>query len=603
MNIRLIISTIIAACPLIMSGQLVESLADYGVKPGKKDVAQAMSRALVRIKAKAAGNLVVIKMAPGIYEFHPAKADKRTYYISNHDQPNPKSVGIAIEDWDNVTIDGQGADLRFHGRMLPVSAVRSRNVTLRNFSIDFPNPHITQAEIVSNDAEDGIVFDVAPWAKVRNTSKGLEAYGEGWALRPRYGIAFDGTTRHMVYRTSDIRVSTDSVVSLGGNRYRAPRWKDSRLTPGTIVAMRTGQRPAPGIFVGECANVELKDVTVHYAEGMGLLAQMTDSIRLDGFSVKLRGGHDQRYFTTQADATHFSGCKGLIECSDGVYEGMMDDAVNIHGTYLRVRSRKGSRMVEAEYMHPQSYGFVWGFPGDSVQILSSATMDLLPGRYGIASIRPIDKPTSLGAKIYEITFDTDIPEQVDSTGFGLENLSWTPEVKWYNNVVRNNRARGALFSTPRRTEVLNNNFDHTSGSAILLCGDCNGWFETGACRDVLISGNIFNNALTNLFQFTEAVISIYPEIPDLGAQKSYFHGGKNAPGIRVENNRFLTFDAPLLYAKSTQGLSFKNNVITLTHDFKPFHRNTHSIWLQRVKDADIIGNTYENGARESILIE
>lgn len=586
-----------------MSGQLVESLSDYGVKPGSKDVAQAMTRALAKIKMKTAGKPVVIKMAPGIYEFHPAKAAKRTYYISNHDQPNPKSVGIAIEDWDNVTIDGQGADLRFHGRMLPVSAVRSRNVTLSNFSIDFPNPHITQAEIVSNDPKEGIVFEVAPWAKVRNTKKGLEAYGEDWAMRPRYGIAFDGTTRHIVYRTSDIRVSTDSVLSLGGNRYRAPRWTDSRLKPGTVVAMRTGERPAPGVFVSECKNVKLKDVTVHYAEGMGLLAQMTDSLRLDGFSVKLRGGHDPRYFTTQADATHFSGCKGLIECSDGVYEGMMDDAVNIHGTYLRVKSRKNSRTVVAEYMHPQSYGFVWGLPGDSVQILSSATMDLLPARFSIETIRPVDKTTALGAKLYEITFSSELPAQVDSTGYGLENLSWTPEVKWYNNVVRNNRARGALFSTPRRTEVLNNNFDHTSGSAILLCGDCNGWFETGACRDVLISGNIFNNSLTNLFQFTEAIISIYPVIPDLDAQKSYFHGGSATPGIRVENNHFLTFDAPLLYAKSTQGLTFKNNVITLTHDFEPFHRNTHSIWLQRVKDADISGNTYERGARESILVE
>ena len=33
-------------------------------------------------------------------------------------------------------------------------------------------------------------------------------------------------------------------------------------------------------------------------------------------------------------------------------------------------------------------------------------------------------------------------------------------------------------------------FDHTSGTAILLCGDCNGWYETGACREVIIRHKI-----------------------------------------------------------------------------------------------------------------
>lgn len=37
-------------------------------------------------------------------------------------------------------------------------------------------------------------------------------------------------------------------------------------------------------------------------------------------------------FTTQADATHFSGCKGKITSCNGLYEGMMDDAINVHGT-------------------------------------------------------------------------------------------------------------------------------------------------------------------------------------------------------------------------------------------------------------------------------
>ena len=84
--------------------------------------------------------------------------------------------------------------------------------------------------------------------------------------------------------------------------------------------------------------------------------EMSENITLDKFSVCLRGKDDPRYFTTQADATHFSGCKGLIRSVGGLYEGMMDDAINVHGTYLKVQKRIDDKTLVGEYMHGQSYG-------------------------------------------------------------------------------------------------------------------------------------------------------------------------------------------------------------------------------------------------------
>ena len=159
-------------------------------------------------------------------------------------------------------------------------------------------------------------------------------------------------------------------------------------------------------------------------------------------------------------------------------------------------------------------------------------------------------------------------------------------MRFAGNTVRNNRARGALFSTPRRTVVEDNLFDHTSGTAILLCGDCNGWYETGACRDVLIRRNRFVNALTSLYQFTNAVISIYPEIPELERQQQYFHGGQGR-GIVIEDNEFDLFDAPLLYAKSVDGLWFRRNVIRRNTDYPPFHFNRDTFRLERVTNVHI----------------
>lgn len=573
-----------------LSAQKVYEISAFGLKANSsKNASPVLQKALAKIKAEyKEGEKVILRFPEGRYEFHEKGAAVREYYISNHDQTNPKKVGIALEDMKNLTLDGQGSEFVFHGRMLPVSLLRSENCLLKNFSIDFENPHIAQVKIVENDPQDGIVFEPAPWVDYRIAKDSIfEAYGEGWTMRHSWGIAFDGDTKHLVYNTSDIGCPTKGASEVAPRRIHAPGWKDARLVPGTVVAMRGWGRPTPGIFLSHDVNTTIENVKVHYAEGMGLLAQLCGNITLEKFGVCLKGDADPRYFTTQADATHFSGCKGKIVSCNGLYEGMMDDAINVHGTYLKVVKRVDDRTLVGRYMHGQSWGFEWGCPGDEVQFIRSNTMELVGKQNKIISIRPYDKEQTEGAREFLITFQEPVDQVInEQSGFGIENLTWTPEVLFSGNVIRNNRARGSLFSTPRKTIVENNLFDHTSGAAILLCGDCNGWFETGACRHVIIRKNRFVNALTNLFQFTNAVISIYPEIPDLKGQQQYFHGGPEG-GIVIEDNEFETFDAPILYAKSVDGLVFRNNTIKLNTEYKPFHPNRNRFWLERVTNVTI----------------
>ena len=573
-----------------LSAQKVYEISAFGLKANSsKNASPVLQKALAKIKAEyKEGEKVILRFPEGRYEFHEKGAAVREYYISNHDQTNPKKVGIALEDMKNLTLDGQGSEFVFHGRMLPVSLLRSENCLLKNFSSDFENPHIAQVKIVENDPQDGIVFEPAPWVDYRIAKDSIfEAYGEGWTMRHSWGIAFDGDTKHLVYNTSDIGCPTKGASEVAPRRIHAPGWKDARLVPGTVVAMRGWGRPTPGIFLSHDVNTTIENVKVHYAEGMGLLAQLCENITLEKFGVCLKGDADPRYFTTQADATHFSGCKGKIVSCNGLYEGMMDDAINVHGTYLKVVKRVDDRTLVGRYMHGQSWGFEWGCPGDEVQFIRSNTMELVGKQNKIISIRPYDKEQTEGAREFLITFQEPVDQVInEQSGFGIENLTWTPEVLFSGNVIRNNRARGSLFSTPRKTIVENNLFDHTSGAAILLCGDCNGWFETGACLHVIIRKNRFVNALTNLFQFTNAVISIYPEIPDLKGQQQYFHGGPEG-GIVIEDNEFETFDAPILYAKSVDGLVFRNNTIKLNTEYKPFHPNRNRFWLERVTNVTI----------------
>ena len=581
---------------LSCSGEKVYRASDFGIVPNTgKDMTAEIAKAIETIKAERGGKPAVLFFAAGEYDFYPDSANVREYYISNHDQDNPKRVAVALEGVKNLTLRGEScgrrADFYMNGRMLPISMVDCENCKLQFVDVDTRSPQITQVEVLENDVENGVItYRIAPYVKYRIDNGRLVVYGSNWEFVPCWGIAFDGQTRHIVYTTSDIGVGTSNVEEVEPYLIRAP-WRDARLVKGTVIAMRSYARPTPGIFVSGCRNTTISHSTVHYAEGMGLLAQVSENITLDYFEVSTRD--DSRYFTTQADATHFSGCKGLISSCNGLYEGMMDDAINVHGTYLRVVQRLDDNTLVGRYMHGQAYGFYWGGAGDSVQFVRSDVMEITEGNR-VVEIAPYDKEKLAGCKEFKIKFEKPLPEDIANGQYGIENLEWTPEVIFNGNTIRNNRARGALFSTPKRTVAENNLFDHTSGTAILLCGDCNGWFETGACRDVVIRNNRFVNALTSMFQFTNAVISIYPEIPNLDAQTKYFHGG-NGKGVVIEDNVFETFDAPIVYAKSLDGLVFRNNKVVQNEDFKPFHWNRYRFLLDKVTNVTIENNEFSNG--------
>ena len=590
-----LVALVCSALPVLAENKVYKA-ADLGLVPNTgKSMSAQMQKAISAIRSEMKkGDKAVLVLEKGRYDFHPQDAATRNYYVSNHDQPQPRPVGVPLEDLHDFVLDGQGAELVFHGRMMPMSLVRSTDCTLKDFSIDFANPHISQITIVESDAQNGITFRPAPWVKYRISDGGdFITYGDGWTFRHQYAIAFEGGTRHIVYNTADLYCPIAKVKEVGEGMLNAPGWKDARLKPGTVLALRSWERPSPGLFVTHCKDTKLHNIKMHYAEGMGLLAQMSENIDLDAFSVCLKGDDDARCFTTQADATHFSGCKGKITSVNALYEGMMDDAINVHGTYLKVVKRVDDYTLEGRYMHSQAYGFDWGYKGDKVQFVRSATMEILDGENEVVEIIPLDavvkeQGTGMdGAKTFRIRFKKPVPGEIsEKAGYGIENLTWTPEVYFANNTIRNNRARGTLFSTPKKVVVENNLFDHTSGCAILLCGDCNGWFETGACRDVTIRNNRFINALTSQFQFTNAVISIYPEIPNLDGQKKLFHGGKKA-AVRIEDNVFETFDAPILYAKSIDGLLYRNNKVVRNTDYKPFHWNKDQFLLQRVNNVEI----------------
>ncbi|MEG2062577.1 MAG: glycosyl hydrolase family 28 protein [Kiritimatiellia bacterium] len=564
--------------------QAKEFLAkDYGIAPGKAFTAADVTRLLAEVAAVKERNVVIFDK--GVYDVGPAQCVKRTWFISNHDQWNPKTVFLPIENLTNVTFKGNGAFINLKGRIIPFGLWDCEGVTLENFSIDYEMPPLTQINLLAADAAaKTVTFKTLPGVAWELKGTRLFFKGSDWRNSPSGGTLFDpdGT---IAYRTGDFGFNLSNVIANADGSFTAHGLGQKDFKAGQTMALRAWERPAPGIVLSTSKNSSLLGMNIYYSDGMGVIAQGCENITIDHLKI-VPNQEKGRTHSTQADATHFSGCRGMIRSVNGEYVGMMDDAINVHGTYLRVQKRIDARTLDCAYMHGQAYGFFWGSAGDQVQFVRSKTMEIIGEKpVKILSLATLDKPTvTEGAKQFRITFAEDLPAEIDPAQgpLGIENLTWTPEVVFSHNRIANNRARGALFSTPKRVLCTDNVFDHVSGCAVLLCGDCNGWYETGACRDVIIRNNRFINALTSNFQFTEAVISICPEIPQLNQQSKYFHSG-----IIIEKNVFETFDRPLVFAKSVNGLTIRDNTVIRNHDFPAWHWNKDWLTTRRVTNQRI----------------
>ena len=196
-----------------------------------------------------------------------------------------------------------------------------------------------------------------------------------------------------------------------------------------------------------------------------------------------------------------------------------------------------------------------------------------------------------------ITFLGDLPAEL-MPGDALENLNNTPCVSITNSYFGSCRARGILVSTPKPVIIENNVFE-SSGCAILIPGDANYWFESGACKDVLIRRNHFTDGcLTSMYQFCEGIISICPEIPKPAKDKPFHQN------IRIAENTFHTFQAPVLYAFSVNGLEFTSNTIIRSQAYAPWHPRRAMAAVKACSGVHIAGNRFVGDVcSQEIVIE
>ena len=531
--------------------QTVIQAAEYGVTPESSDNCAAM-QALLRhvLKQKAP---CTIQLAPGTYHFRAENALPMHMYISNHDQQPVHPVGVPLVGHKDVTLIGTDVQFVFHGRMLPIVLLGTEGVTLEGISIDYAEPF--SAEAVITEIKDGhTTVRLSPASRYEVQDGRFLLTNNGRRDRIHCALAFEADGRMVpTGRGGDMpwygkaEQLPDNCVRFAENAAR------KGLSVGQTLVLRSYFRPHPGMLLYRAKDTTLNNMVFHDSQGMALIAQRSENVTIRGGGCLRAPG---RMHTTAADATHFSNCRGHISVQGATYEAMMDDAINVHATCLGIVKVESPRTFIARYMHGQAYGFEVMAPGEQLQFIQGPTLELNP------QLRTVHQVEIIDPRHVRVTLTHDLPDGI-GTGDAVENADWHPSVDFSHNTIRHNRARGALFTTPKPVRVIGNHFDHTHGSAILLAGDAQGWYESGACRDVLISGNTFRHGLTGLYQFTDALIAICPEVRQPDKQVQAYHRN-----VRITDNHFITHRVPLLSAISAEDVTFTGNKIEY-HDIYP----------------------------------
>ncbi|WP_158991658.1 right-handed parallel beta-helix repeat-containing protein [Mucilaginibacter sp. L196] len=501
----------------------------------------AFRESLFAIAEGTAHAPVVIQFAPGNYNFYPDHFYKRLLAISNtNDTPDePKAIAIYLANCRFLNVNATGANIILHGKAIETCVYQSENVALHGISYNYNRPTVSEIKVV--DVQRGfadVMVHPDSWYTVKDSL--LTWRGEGWSYRPdSYWQVYDAD---YVYR-KDIPFNNIRCVVLGKNKLRFYFKNNPGFTTGLIYQNRNVLRDCAGILFAYSKNITIDHVRIYFMHGMGVVSQYCKNIKVSHLSVK-PDEKSGRTCAAWADILHFSGCSGLIEIKNSYLSAANDDAINIHGTFLKIVENTDPNRITVRFMQGQTYGFNAFMKGDSISFIDPLTLQAFATN-SITSVKMLD------GKNIALTLKHSVPQH--GLNNVVENITRTPNVWIHNDTITRIPTRGILITTRRKSIIKNNLINHTYMSGVLVSDDAASWYESGEVTDLKIDNNTFLDC-------GEPVINIHPENTQRGT-------GAVHKNIRILNNTFYLKNRMALSVKSTNNINFTANKIFINKNY------------------------------------
>lgn len=536
-------------------------VSDHGAKPNQDGDAVPAIRAALEAAKEFKSEPVEIRFEPGRYlcKGGAITSDGRTH------QPS-----IEMGGFENLTIDGRGAILVGSDIARLFQFKDSRNITLRNLTVDWdPLPH-TSGRVV-NLVPEHHAFDIVPKIPAQPIAgrivQAILAYNH-----EQHRLADNGWE---VYQTQGERnADLTHRTTEGTLRIYQSRVYTALPAIGQDVVVRHQVYGYDAFVFYTCNNVLIEDVTVYAVPGMAVIGWNCRDVTIRRLKVVPA---DKGWMSATADAMHFGACRGQITVEDSEFAGMGDDAINIHAMYGLVTARMDEHTLEVGRARMNPYydttREIWDAPapGDILEYSGGDEPLLAQGQLIVTAAR---QDTELTRTI--IQFKEALPASVGENTV-LSNLSTSPAIRVRRCRMYSNRARGMLLQS-RDVVIEDCIFEDISGAGMHLCTDAEDWWESLGSRDVTVKGCTFRRCNFGVAR-REAALDIYSVLPKGRQSAAGVHqrlhilgntfednGGAaihvgSSDGVEVRGNRFAVGDHPAVIVMNSRNVKISGNTL------------------------------------------
>lgn len=480
---------------------------------------------------------IAVRFMPGKHVFKHGELSTAQPQISNtNDAPHEdKAMALRLINTKNVKLVGKpnASFILLEGKAIYLCTDHAEGVNVQGLSFDYLHP--TMGEFRVTKVKDNTMEATIPdGIQYRIEDGKLTWYGPGWEFgMGGYSKVFDSNTGTF---TGGFSPEKTSIEELSPGKIKITYNEgEPQMKEGQSYQNRNTRRDCCGFFQYRSKNITWTNCNIFYMHGMGVVSQFSENITYDNLKIEPPAG-SLRTIASWADNLHFSGCKGQILVQNCVLGSSHDDAINVHGTHLRIVGTPEPNKLVVRFMHNQTYGFDAFAVGDVIDYVSFDT--LIPyATNKVTAVNPLNE------KEIELTLAKPNPDNIKEND-AVENVTWTAAVTVTNTVAKNIPTRGFLLTTRQPVLIERCRFEKTGMQGILVEDDASGWYESGVVRDMTITKNTFDHC-------GGAVIQIIPHAPN--------PQGEVHKNITISDNTFELGAMPAVRTKYTGNVTVRNN--------------------------------------------
>ena len=402
------------------------------------------------------------------------------------------------------------------------------NLTIEGFTVTTDQPVNTFGTVVSKSTKSFVVdVDAACPMTGREKFASIDSYDANGM--PDYRLAVMEDVSYSVQSGRRITVS------------HAP----GNLTVGQRVCFRNAIYIDQTFYLVNDRNIVFRDIEVERAPSMAITLQPgCENATFERFNVRLKSG-DNSCYAANADAIHIVNLAGRLTLSDCHFNGLGDDALNLHTIACRVKTwNAGNGTMTVASRESYQPGANWCKAG-SVLTFYGSNMK----RKGGATVSAYSFADGVG------TMTLSSVDGAVAAGDFVDVESARASVRISECSVQNTRARGFLLQS-KDMQVENCSFSQLALPGLLIAPSVDDWYEMGPSSRVTVRNCTFSKCCTRSgYSANTGALSV-----KVGHDSS---GGGYSAGVHrdfaVYGNTFADCSPRGLYLDSVDGAYVNGN--------------------------------------------